>query len=425
MENDSNCAPSINDEFLIYIKNNNNNFNLNNNDSNNEKINKNDNNNNNNGVHDIPFLPSNHNMRNTNIKINIKKNKKRNRKLKKKNDESDHSQTLTYENQNKLNYQNNLKNQRFLIVNTNNEFINNLNLFANNIVIYHNCFICNKTFSLQKLYNAECYKHFTCRRCTKNYFEEKIEEGEREFFCPVFKCRSPFSSEILKDIISKNYYKLLTEKTNNEDKKTNDKLNTNTILSTNNNKNFYEKINVFNSNKETLKKYIHKHVLDINTNENFYVFNKQKNQFCPNCYENTLFGKNGTHFIKCLNCFYRICKYCQKSFDDTHMDLNNENHCKVYFRREEELEEEMTLGIKILLEIFLAISSFIIIIFGGFLHINHFFKKIFCYKKIRNNCVKIFLEIIIFLFTILFFLPYLAIIFFILPYFPVLVTIFN
>jgi hypothetical protein len=212
-------------------------INISENNKNNINNKKNDNNNNNNGVHDIPFLPSNHNMRNTNIKINIKKNKKRNRKLKKKNDESDHSQTLTYENQNKLNYQNNLKNQRFLIVNTNNEFINNLNLFANNIVIYHNCFICNKTFSLQKLYNAECYKHFTCRRCTKNYFEEKIEEGEREFFCPVFKCNSPFNIEILKDIISKNYYNLLTEKTNNEDKKTNDKLNTNTILTTNNNNN--------------------------------------------------------------------------------------------------------------------------------------------------------------------------------------------
>ena len=424
------CVIDAKNENKLYnesslIENEENEFNECNLSSNQSNSNKNENNNK--VVNDIPFLPSNHNMKNTNVKINIKKNKKRSRKLKKKNDDSDNSQTLKYENQNIINNQNNLKNQRFIIVNTNNEFINNLNLFANNIVIYHNCFICNKTFSLQKLYNAECYKHFTCRRCTKNYFEEKIEEGEREFFCPVFKCNSPFNTEILKDIISKNYYNLLTEKTNNDDKKTNDKLNTNTILTTNNNNNkfFYEKINIFNSNKETLKKYIHKHVLDINSNENFYVFNKQKNQFCPNCYENTLFGKTGTHFIKCLNCFYRICKYCQKSFDDTHMDLNNENHCKVYFRRDDEPEEELTLKMRIFIQFFLVFSSFFVVIFGGLFHINDFFKNIFCYKKIKNNCLKIFIEIFIFLFTIIFFLPYLAIILISFPYFPILIMIFN
>ena len=424
------------------IENEENEFNDSHSSSNNSNSNK-SNNNNNNVVHDIPFLPSNHHMKNTNVKNNLKKNKKTNKKNNK-NVNSEHSQTLSYENQNNIISQNNLKNQRFIIVNTNNEYINNLNLYANNIVIYHNCFICNRTFCLDKLFNAECYKHFTCRRCTKNFFEEKIEEGEREFFCPVFKCNSPFKIENLKNIISKSYFNLITEKKNNNDNSnnklmtvitnTNTLTNTNTITNTitnttndnkNNNKISYEKINIYKNKNDIIKKYIHKHVLDINSNENFYVFNKQKNQFCPNCYENTLFGKNGTHFIKCLNCFYRICKYCQKSFDEIHMDLNNENHCKVYFRRSEDLEEEMTLSQRIIIEFILVISSFLILILGGFIQINNLFKNIFCYKKINRKYKKFFVAIFIFLFTLILFLPYFALILISFPYFTIYITILN
>ena len=107
------------------------------------------------------------------------------------------------------------------------------------------------------------------------------------------------------------------------------------------------------------------------------------------------------------------------------MDLNNENHCKVYFRRDDEPEEELTLKMRIFIQFFLVFSSFFVVIFGGLFHINYFFKNIFCYKKINRKYKKFFVAIFIFLFTLILFLPYFALILISFPYFTIYITILN
>ena len=151
------------------------------------------------------------------------------------------------------------------------------------------------------------------------------------------------------------------------------------------------------------------------------MYNKAKNQFCPKCGEPALFTKIKGHFIKCLNCFHRICKYCMKEFDQNHMDISNEEHCKVYYRIENEVNEPRSCFMNYLIQLFFIISSFIFMFIGGFLTIRNGIKWFFCVKN-DSNC---FLWLIVYFFSIIFFICAIPIILLIFPYFPIFTSIFN
>ena len=61
-----------------------------------------------------------------------------------------------------------------------------------------------------------------------------------------------------------------------------------------------------------IRLYNNKHVIDVNSNMMLYKVRKYKNEYCPNCHEPTLFCKIDTIFHKCLNCGFKVCKYCNK-----------------------------------------------------------------------------------------------------------------
>ena len=313
-----------------------------------------------------------------------------------------------------------------LNINTNNPFFqqkiitpNNINVLpfiifssrdnSNNdeIQIFEMCIICERTFPIQKLYTSNCKIHKICRKCIKNYYEDIIEQGERNLKCPIYSCKELFKKFILKQIISENHYNLLDGKPN--------------IFTYSSSYQISSKYNLIPKEQDKLKLYTQKHVLDINSNENFFMFNKAKNQFCPNCGEPALFTKIKGHFIKCLNCFHRICKYCMKGFEQNHMDIASEEHCKVYYRIENEVIQLISCCINYLIQLFFIISSFIFMFIGGFLTIRNAIKWFFCVKN-DTNC---FLWLIIYFFTIIFFICAIPIILIILPYFPIFTAIFN
>ena len=284
-------------------------------------------------------------------------------------------------------------------------------------LIEHKCYICDKRYYLNQLLTATCQRHFLCKKCFKNFYEEKIEEGKTNFKCSVFKCEAPVDINMIKSIVSENHFKLINKKKD-----------INTF--NNNNINNYEeaftlrlqkKYNLKNSSSSQLKLYTQRHVIDINSNENFYMFHGVKEQYCPLCNEESLFSKTGTHFIKCLNCFHKICKHCFKEFNDLHLDIANENHCKIYFRNKEKYENEN--NEKLLIELLMVIASFYFLFSSDFIYIRNAVKWFFCSKGKYN--INFALNILIYFFSIIIFLISFPIIFIGFPYFPIFISIFG
>lgn len=240
--------------------------------------------------------------------------------------------------------------------NPSNQFVSTINE-AN----YNSCLICDKIYPVSNLYSSKECNHLLCRKCIKNFYEEKIETGEKNFKCPVFSCSGIFDIGIIKVFVSNEHFSLVDGKVKSL---------------------FNMKIGVVeppDTKYETIKKYTKKHVIDVNSNENFYRFNKAKVQFCPQCSEQTLFGKSGTHFVKCLNCFYCLCKYCMKHYEEKHMDLTNEDHCKVFFRRNDQtsLNNNTHFWLNYLIQLLLVICCYAFMFIAGFLYIKAFFQLIF------------------------------------------------
>ncbi len=247
-------------------------------------------------------------------------------------------------------------------VNFNKDSINNnyYNTFSMNKI----CSICENTFPTSKIYVAECGFHFLCKRCAKNFYEEKIENGDTDFKCPFLKCKAEFPKEIIKNFISEEHYNILNGNLINENVKAN-KLKPNI---------YYEKMQLYYKN----------HVIDINNNKLLYNYNKSKDIFCGRCNKDTLFSKVHNHFLKCLNCGYCECRYCFKDFNEGHMNVNSSNRCKVYYRKTE-YYSEMNKFLFFLIQLFLVFSMFFMLFISIFLNIQLFFKNYFRVKKKNIN----------------------------------------
>jgi hypothetical protein len=181
------------------------------------------------------------------------------------------------------------------------------------------CFLCEKIYNPEKIFFPNCKIHALCRKCIKNYYEDKFENNNFSLKCPDTNCNEKIDFNIIKKIINLYHYELFLESQKEEY-----------------NKNYIGEelcINKPKSKVEHLKPYFQKHFLEINSNDNFYLYNQNKDIYCNNCLKPTLFTKINGYFIKCLNCHQKICKYCLREFNDIHMDIMNKNHCKVYYRR--------------------------------------------------------------------------------------------
>lgn len=288
------------------------------------------------------------------------------------------------------------------------------------ISIYQKCLICNKGFSKHSMINTKNCDHFLCRRCAKNYYEEKIEQGLSLLKCPVMPCCCYYEVTMMNYIISDNHYKLLL----NEDRKS---MYSKSKYNENNSNSYLFENNIFaNTQVKNIKIYNQKHVIDINSNETFYKYKRTKAEFCPKCNEKALFGKSGAHFVKCLNCFYTMCKYCMKEFKESHLNINSPDHCKVFYRLDKEikLSAKHNCFINFLLQIFLVIVSYLIL-FGGLYKTlkNNIFHKFIIQKT--NFWIRLLRKMIIFILNFIIFLLFSPLLLLILPYFPVFISIFG
>ena len=279
-----------------------------------------------------------------------------------------------------------------------------------------NCYICEKPFYLSKLFCADCCIHFLCRKCIKNYYEDYIENknNTKILKCPNTKCDKLIDYEILKTIISENHQRLY-ELDKSENK----------ALCKNNGIYNSMKLSLVKDDKNNAKKYTEKHVLDINSNMNFFMYKKSKDIFCPKCLNPNLFSKTNNHFIKCLNCDYKICKYCLKEYTLRHLDMKIEGYCKVHYRSDEKNEDEKNIFFIYFLQLFFVISMYILTYCGSYLFFYNNFKAIFGLNNKNKNCsyfIKKFLNVLFSSILFLITCPFIIILY---PFFPAVIASFD
>ena len=271
--------------------------------------------------------------------------------------------------------------------------------------IYKACSICEHLFPMTRLFLPECQVHFFCKRCSKSYYEEIIENGIKEMVCPFTKCKIQVDLEDLKKIISKEHFNILINNIKN--------------IKETQNKFCFTKLKTYIDN-ENLELYTQKHVLDINSNKNLYNYNNVKGVYCPKCCTNSLFSKTNTFFYKCLNCECKRCKYCLKDFDERHMDSSFINHCKVYYRLDDE-KKDLKLSYFYFLQLFFVFATYYLCFVGAFLLLRNLFFYLFDIKKKRY----IFFYSLSYFFSIIIFIIIIPFIVLFYPYFPSILALLD
>ena len=292
-------------------------------------------------------------------------------------------------------------------LNNDNKNFNNHEMEFLNDNIYFQCYICENYFLHDLISKQIICNHFFCRNCGKLFYEEKIEQGQfMNFKCGIKICDFMIPDSIIKNLISKTHYEILLKKNNILLNLNNKEIIQN--LNSNSDNLMLNKIVDFNSNLNTffvknkfqnIINYSLKNVFDINSNETFFHYSKNKNQICPNCKERELYGKNNKSFVKCLNCFNKYCKYCFKIFDSNHLEKENINRCKIFYRRKNDNENKK----QNFLFIFLINISMLI---GAFCIISTYFivklKKLIQFNKLSFILI---IKIIMYLFLSIIFTP--------------------
>ena len=272
---------------------------------------------------------------------------------------------------------------------------------------YFNCNICDYSYINSQMFIPECNVHYFCKRCSKNYYEDKIDDGIRHLFCPFLQCKKKVNLEKLKPFISQDHYSKL-------------KLYNRTLENLEENKLTLSRLKTEN-NKENIELYSRKHVIDVNTNKNFYQYKGIKDYFCPFCNEEALFLLTNNHFYKCLNCLSKICKYCFKEFNNRHIDINNPERCKVYNRCWENNNQEQNKFYTFLLQLFLVLATYYLTFAGIFILLKNV-----SFNKFKTNKHKIsFKFILCYIFSILIFIVIIPFIILLYPYFPAITAIFD
>ena len=274
------------------------------------------------------------------------------------------------------------------------------------------CIICERVYdkNSKKIFSANCNKHFFCKDCLKIYFQYSIDKGIKKMKCPIYKCKFDIEKNILQQILDIKYSSILFKQNNNCNEENN------TVGS----EKIYE--NKFNN----YIPYQNKNVFQYNPQLNLYKIKKLENEYCPKCHEPSLFCMTFTLFNKCLNCGYKSCKYCDKTFTNYHLIINDPRHCKVYYRKEKNFYNN-NICFKFVIELLYVVGIYFI------LHIyiltkNKMFLLLFRIDKNKYN-KKVFMMFIInfflYFFNCLFYLIILPFMIIFIPFFPIFIALVN
>jgi hypothetical protein len=264
------------------------------------------------------------------------------------------------------------------------------------------CYICDKLHLTTTTFTSLGCEHTICLKCGKTFYEDKIEQGEFNLQCPIYRCTFCPDIEFIKMLLSDKHIQTFKKYLEAEDIQEMAKIKSNTQLE--------------------VRVYTQKHVFDINTNDTFFNYNKTKDRFCIKCGEPSLYGRTGKTYVKCLNCYNTICKFCMKAFTYDHLDITSMNYCKVYFRKtlKKTIEKESKLKLFILTYI-MMIPSYVLFVFAMYSYIADAMSYLLCRKDKTIKAVKLIYLIMLMLIILILFPVFIILI----PYFPVLIAVFK
>ena len=269
---------------------------------------------------------------------------------------------------------------------------------------YYSCSLCELSYKESIMFSPGCNRHYLCKRCTKNFYEEKIDDGIKKLFCPFMQCKKEINFDKLKIFISEKHYNRLCQNNPNLEE----------------NKLIFSRIKT-EYNQENAELYSKRHVIDINTNKDLYNYRGAEEGFCPFCFEQALFTQTNNYFYRCLNCLTKVCKYCFKEFNHYHMDMNYPGRCKVFHRSNEIIIKKRNGCLSFLLELFFVIALYYLTFVGIFFCLRESFYRIFSINKKKNFCKYFFT----YFFSIVIFILFFPIILLLFPYFPSITAIFD
>ena len=286
----------------------------------------------------------------------------------------------------------------------NNEKSNNNNLDINNhkenkkkII----CFLCERTYLKSSTISCEDNMHSYCEDCIKSYFEGIINKNIPSLKCPCVACNYNLSIDKLKTLIDDKDYKQL--------------LNVKTLVKV-------EKNKISEKSKNKIKFYSRANILDLNSQNELMKIINDKKLLCPKCFNDIGFYETNTHFHKCLNCNYKICKYCYKEYTPTHLVSNEKDYCKAYCRNMNNFRNNY---LKLFLrQLIFVIGIFIICLVAAFILPFSFckYKLNINEKKNTNKYFKLLLSFIFSIIVMIIIIPFIIILF---PYFPSFITFFD
>ena len=258
---------------------------------------------------------------------------------------------------------------------------------------YYNCFLCERIYRKVELLFPECKIHPFCKNCLYLYFKNLSENKDLNLKCPEKDCYYNINLDILKNIIDEKNYNELYENKGYKNKK----------------KKYLKKI----INKESIV-YNKNSILEINTVDSLIKSINDKKNYCPKC--QMPIYETSNNYYKCLNCYYKKCKFCLKEYTITHLINNEKDYCKVYYRSPKPKINYIKIYFMQLIYVF---AIYFLCIISTFILPLHFCKHKFKIddKKIQSKCfyIKIFLSYALSIIIMIIIIPFIIILF---PYFP-------
>ena len=276
-------------------------------------------------------------------------------------------------------------------INDNEMILNNNNNKENKK--YYNCFLCERTYEKEILFFPECEIHPFCKGCLYLYYKVLTENKNLDLKCPVKNCLYNVDLDKLNRIIDiDDFNELKNSKSYKKENKNHPK----------------------NKNKNNTFVYFKNSVLEIDSKESLVQSIKDKKKYCPKCLMPIY--KSNNNFYKCLNCYYKQCKFCSKEYTNTHLICNEKDYCKVYLRSTKPKRNYIKIFFK---QLILVLGIFILCIFSAFIIPFQFLKKKFKIEnnKIKNKSfyIKIFFSYCLSIIIMIIIIPFIIILF---PYFP-------
>ena len=286
--------------------------------------------------------------------------------------------------------------------------------------VYPQCLICSRIYPCCEIISTSNCQHGFCATCLRDYLEMIMGKGENDINsikCPIFSCSNFFPRNVIR-----NYLPYIYSEYSGKGKLSPVQFALEDL----------SELRKFNK-KEIYSKYSKKHVIDLNSNKNFFLFTKSKIEICPKCQKNTLFLKKGNKFFICLNCLNKFCKFCKSPYSEPHLQKNNTERCRIYYRfTDDEIRFREYRNKKkykhclflFLLSICQIIAGYIIILGGLCSYVRDWVNGIVFKHKEKRSTIKTFflnfLRIILIFIITTFILPIVLIC---IPYFPLLASI--